>query len=73
MNPEILLHVVQKDGRCVLTATHAGGASRHPDLVSWVMDLCAFMKRTNPEWTLESFDGGNACCTVLLTRTARAA
>ena len=72
MNAEILLDVVQKDNECVLTATHASGASQHAELVSWLMDLCAFMKRTNPEWHLERFDRANARCTVFLTRAARA-
>lgn len=73
MNAEILLDVVQKEDKCVLTATHVNGTVQHADLLSWAMDLCAFMKCSNPEWRLESFDGANACCTVFLTRSADAA
>jgi len=73
MNPDILLDVVQKDDRCILTATHVRGAQQHGELVSWLMDLCAFMQRTNPEWNLEGFAGANASCTVFMTKGARAA
>ena len=73
MNAEILLDVVQKEDRCVLTATHVSGSAQHADLLSWAMELCAFLRRNNPEWRLESVDGANACCTVFLTRAVDAA